>query len=78
MKIDFFAEICCDMCNDVVHNHFDCPACKTEYAGTDAYGEIDGDYYNQVSCQECEATFKLIKKEGFNRDDWDWEQVSED
>jgi transcription elongation factor Elf1 len=59
MWVKYFAEICCDECNDVIHNHFDCPQCGTEYAGTDIYGEIDYDY-KFVTCQECHHEFQIL------------------
>ena len=74
MKIELYPEICCDYCNDVIHNHFDCPACKKQYAGTDAYGEIDGDFYDSITCESCGAKFKLVSMNGW-RDEWEWERV---
>lgn len=36
MIINLHAEVCCDYCNEVIHNHIDiCPECHEEYAGTD-------------------------------------------
>jgi len=61
MKTEFYPEICCDECNDVIHNHFDCPVCKHKYAGTSMYGEMDS-YYTEFSCEECEAEFKLLER----------------
>lgn len=73
MKIEFYPEICCDMCNGVIHNHMTCPACGDNYAGTDAYGELDASYNTELQCEECKATFKLIKGEGYH-DEWEWEK----
>ena len=75
MKIEFYPEICCDECNDVIHNHMDCPECKKEYAGTDVYIDLDArDEGETISCEECKAEFKLIKKQGYH-DEWEWERV---
>jgi hypothetical protein len=66
-EIEFFPEICCDFCNDVIHNHFNCPVCLVEGAGTsiyhDTYEEREGDIF---SCEECKTEFKITKKE-FNK-----------
>lgn len=80
MKIEIYQEICCDYCNDVIHNHIDCPACKKEYASTDAYHCLI-DWYDygevrQIACEECGAKFRTVKTDGF-LDDWEWEQINE-
>ena len=60
MKLEIYPEICCELCNEVAHNHFDCPKCKTEYAGTDIYGEIEtGDV---IVCEVCGKKYKISKK----------------
>lgn len=59
MKIEFYSEICCGECNDIVYNHFDCPACNKKYAGTSIYMEPYD--ITEFSCEECGAEF--IKKE---------------
>ncbi len=61
MTIEFYPEICCDYCNEVIHNHFDCPVCNEKYASTSLYGEID-DYYKDFTCEECNAKFILVKE----------------
>jgi transcription elongation factor Elf1 len=60
-KIDFKPEICCEYCNDIIHNHFDCPICNKHFASTSIYGE----YWEETefSCEECKAKFKLVDKE---------------
>ncbi len=73
MKIDFYPEICCDYCNEVIHNHFDCPSCNRKYAGTSMYGEIDS-YYTEFSCEECNARFKLGKKDEWSYG-WECEKI---
>ena len=57
MKAKFYPEICCKECNEVIHNHFDCPVCKEEMAGTDMY--LSMDHFKEFSCQECHSKFKL-------------------
>ena len=76
MKSEFYSEICCDYCNEVIHNHFDCPVCKKEYAGTSMYHEIDPSWDEIFHCESCKAEFKLL---GRNEEDWNvWnlEQIS--
>lgn len=75
MKTEFYAEICCDYCNDVIHNHFDCPACKEEYAGTSAYHEIEAG--EEIECESCKAKFKLLQRTEDDWGFWDVEQINE-
>lgn len=56
--LNWLAEMCCDECNDVVHNHFDCPVCISENAGTDVYDDIYE--YDEFCCQECKAEFVRV------------------
>ncbi len=62
-KVEFYPEICCDYCNDVIHNHFNCPVCFIKGAGTsiyhDSYEEQVGDTF---SCEECKTEFKIVSK----------------
>ena len=73
MKIEFYPEICCDLCNETIHNHMTCPACGDTYASTDAYGDLDPSYNTELQCEECKAMFKLINGEGWYND-WEWER----
>ena len=78
MKIEIYPEICCDYCNDVIHNHMDCPVCNHQYAGTETYHDII-DWMEEgepviITCQECKAEFKATKTDGYY-DEWEWEQV---
>jgi hypothetical protein len=61
-KVEIYPEICCDDCNGVIYNHFDCPVCKKIYAGTDAYGEIlpDEDINTFIECENCNSKFKIL------------------
>jgi hypothetical protein len=77
MNIEIFSEICCDECGDVIHNHFDCPACKQFYAGTECYAEIPvREIGFSLSCESCDAKFRIVE---FNEDLWqpEWEMVDE-
>ncbi len=58
LTIEIYEEVCCDMCNNIIHNHMDCPVCKKEYASTNRYNSM---YHEDgFSCEECNAEFKLI------------------
>lgn len=57
-KITFYEEICCEDCNEVIHNHFTCPICKEKYAGTTLYSKVELEYDKDFECEECGAKFK--------------------
>lgn len=59
MILNIYKEICCDLCNEVIHIHFDCPSCKTEYAPTDCYLWP----VTILSCEECGAAFERCGRE---------------
>ena len=59
--IQLYPEICCDYCNEIAHNHFDCPVCKQENAPTDIYGNAVED--DEFECENCGSKFEFIKKE---------------
>jgi hypothetical protein len=59
-----YGEICCDNCNEVIHNHMDCPVCKRSDVGTDQY--CDMHYENIISCQECGSVFEKISGEWYS------------
>jgi hypothetical protein len=77
MKLEIYSEICCDYCNDVIHNHFDCPVCKEFNVGTSIYHSMyDMEIGEILECNDCHAQFKLIKKDTWV-DDWEWELIKE-
>lgn len=66
--VDFEQEVCCDMCQEVVHVHFDscCPVCGTVRSGTNLYHSVsdcikedDGVF----ACGECNSSFKILNYE---------------
>ena len=72
-KIRIYPEMCCDECGEVIHNHFDCPACGLKYSPSDQYGDL----YQEpapviIGCEKCNAKFQL-----HHGDIWDgvWERV---
>lgn len=58
VEIDVFMETCCDLCNDIIHNHIDCPVCKSAYAGTDQYCDLYDE--KELTCEDCNTTFEKI------------------
>lgn len=56
--LEVYSEICCDVCNDIIHNHIDCPVCNNNYTSTDQYHELYGETI--LNC-ECGASFELVK-----------------
>jgi transcription elongation factor Elf1 len=72
-QIRIYPELCCDECVEVIHNHFDCPACGEKYSPSDQYCDL----YQEpapiiISCEKCNAKFRL-----HHGDIWDgvWERV---
>jgi transcription elongation factor Elf1 len=54
-------EICCELCNEVIHNHFDCPSCGEKYASSDCYDYFDYKPGEQVGCESCGAVFEYVR-----------------
>ncbi len=62
-KVKFISEECCEVCNEIEHNHFHCPVCGDEYAGTDIYGCGVSERFEdtpQFECEECGAEFRVL------------------
>jgi hypothetical protein len=63
MITNLYQEICCDECNETIHNHFDCPVCKTSrgigYQGTDQYCYLDN-YVLVIRCEDCDTLFEKV------------------
>ena len=60
IKIKIFGEICCDYCNEIIHNHIDCPICNEKYSETDVYHELE---INEIiECDNCNSEFKLLEE----------------
>lgn len=60
MELNIYGEICCEICNDVIHTHFDCPECGKDYAPSSLYGSVyDCDVGEKISCEECKATWVI-------------------
>lgn len=62
MKVNLYPEICCDFCNSVIHNHFDCPVCNKGYEPTSMYYDLSfRDEDIDFECETCHTQFKIIK-----------------
>lgn len=85
MKIKVYPENCCDGDCDcgygIIHNHLDCPICKTEYSDSEQRGDLedDEDYiidgYHIIECSKCNTIF--ITKDSPYDDDSEW-SIAED
>ncbi len=58
VELEVYGEICCELCNEIIHNHIDCPVCKTDYAETDQYCDLYDE--EEVTCEDCGTTFAKI------------------
>jgi len=56
VDLEVYGEVCCDMCNEIIHNHIDCPVCKKEYAGTEQYCDLYDE--KTVECENCGSIFE--------------------
>lgn len=62
IRVDWYVEICCEICNDVIHNHFDCPGCKLEDIGTSIYADAREMKPDETfTCEHCGAEFQMIE-----------------
>lgn len=59
MKVEYYPEEHCEVCNETMHTHFNCPSCKDNYAGTSVYGDMSEEIGNTFKCEECGAEYKL-------------------
>ena len=70
-KTQIYPEICCELCMEITHNHFECPICKDDYAGTSCYGDFpdlwDKRYCEKpiFHCEECNTRFEVVEYEDF-------------
>lgn len=55
VELEVYAEECCEVCGETIHNHIDCPVCKSNYAGTDQYCDLYDE--KELTCEDCRTTF---------------------
>jgi len=68
VKIEIFPEICCEICNDVIHNHMTCIVCKDDYAPTSEYSSLIGTICgeaNKISCENCGTIYKFVDEPSY-------------
>jgi hypothetical protein len=63
-KLQVYGEICCKDCNEIIHNHIDCPVCKEQYVGTDQYCDLSSE--KVVQCESCGTEFKITSKSWYS------------
>ncbi len=69
VNIEVYGEICCELCNEIIHNHLDCPACNKQYAGSKKFGELEND--DILTCS-CGAQFKLLSDSWYGGCEAEW------
>jgi transcription elongation factor Elf1 len=57
-RLEVYGEICCEVCNEIIHNHFNCPVCGKFYAPSANYEYLENE--DILACELCGAKFKLI------------------
>jgi uncharacterized protein (DUF2225 family) len=61
-ELEVYAEECCELCDDIIHNHIDCPVCKNKYAKTNQFRSLYDE--TELTCCHCGTKFEKIS------DDW--------
>ena len=56
--VQIYGELCCEDCGQIIHNHIDCPVCKTRYADTGAFYDLSDDDCKEISCEVCKTVFR--------------------
>jgi hypothetical protein len=65
--LKIYPEECCEHCNEITHNHFDCPVCETKYASSDQYCDLsEVKAPVEIECESCEAMFRLVNGTAYN------------
>jgi len=57
VMLEVISEICCERCDEVIHNHINCPVCKDSYARTDKYCDLEDE--KELSCKECGTVYAI-------------------
>jgi len=57
--LEVYGELCCDLCNNVIHNHIKCDICGYGYSGTDKYCYLYEE--TELTCEECNTTYEKIE-----------------
>ena len=71
-KINITSEICCDLCNEIVHNHFDCPVCEQKWTSGN-FIDLNEEDPCILHCDSCGAEF--ITTDSPYDADAEWEEL---
>lgn len=69
VNLEVYGETCCDLCNEIIHNHLDCPGCGGETVGSENYGDLEKD--DILTC-DCGAKFKLLSDHWYGGCEAEW------
>ena len=58
-----YGEICCELCNEIIHNHIDCPVCKRKDVETDRYCDLSE--VDDLTCNNCKTTFLKVSEDWY-------------
>lgn len=58
VDLEVYGELCCDLCNGIIHNHISCPVCKKGYAETDQYCDLSDE--TELTCEACKTKYRLF------------------
>ena len=68
-KVNFYPEYCCEICNNIINNPFDCPVCKKGDTDTDICSDIrEKELPLSFICQNCKSEFNIINMGEFPYD----------
>lgn len=67
-EIEIYGEVCCDFCNEIIHNHFTCPACGNDYASSNICESLWDHASDEINCEECGAWFVTVDGSNLNYD----------
>lgn len=56
-KIKITSEIHCEECNEIVHNHFDCPVCEQKWTSGN-FIDLNEEKPCILHCDNCKAKFE--------------------
>jgi hypothetical protein len=73
LHLNIHPEICCDECNEVFHNHIDCPVCKKQDSETNSFFNLyEASIGETIECGNCNSVFELINRDASFINDWNW------
>lgn len=74
-KFEVYPEIHCDDCDEITHNHFDCPICNEQYSDSNRYSDLTEDFIADgkitIQCENCGVTFTTDKFSYSEKVEWE-------